>query len=100
MNPPLENLPLENLLGIFLNIQHLIEDAIGYVELIELGERELAAIAEEERDNVGVGIEAGAGLGDIVGYDHVGGFSLELATRVFCDIICFGGEAYENAIEF
>src|SRR5271168_5243787 len=33
-NPPVENVPLENLLGIFLNIQYLVEDAIGYVEFI------------------------------------------------------------------
>src|SRR5271154_2231905 len=34
LNPPVENVPLENLLGLFLNIQYLIEDAIGYIEFI------------------------------------------------------------------
>ncbi len=99
MNPPLENVPLENLLGLFLNIQYLVEDAIGYVEFIELGERELAAVAEKEGDDVGVGVEAGAGLGDVVGDDHVCCFALELAAGVFGDVVCFGGEAYEDAIE-
>src|SRR5579863_2701222 len=99
-NPPLENVPLENLLGLFLNIQYLVEDAIGYVEFIEMGEREFAAIAEEEGDDVGVGIEAGAGLRDVIRDDHGGGFTLQLAARVFCDVICFSGEAYEDAIGF
>jgi hypothetical protein len=86
--------PLENLLGLFLNIQYLVEDAIGYVEFIELGKRKLAAVAEKKGDNVGVGIEAGSGLGHVVGDDHVGGFSLEFTAGVFGDVVCFGGEAY------
>jgi len=92
MNPPHENVPLENLLGLFLNFQYLVEDAIGYVEFIELGERELAAVTEKQGDDVGVGVEACAGLGDVVSDDHVGRFALELAAGVFGEVVCFGGE--------
>jgi hypothetical protein len=47
----------------------LIEDAVGDVELGHFGERNFAAVAQEQSDDVGVDVETGAFLRDVVRND-------------------------------
>src|SRR5262249_10115333 len=68
------------------------ENAVRDFFLGEFGKREIAAVAREERDDVGVELEACAFGGHVVGYDQVGVFGDEFFARVFCDVISFGGE--------
>ncbi len=63
----------------------------------ELWERNLAAVAEEQRDDVGVGVEAGAFLRHVVRDDHVGAFARELGAGVFGEAFGFGGKTDEDA---
>ena len=64
--------------------------------LLSLWERNLTAVAREERDDVGVGVEAGAFLRDVVGDDHVRAFARELAAGVFGEAFGFGGKTDEH----
>ena len=80
--------------------QDFVEDALSDFGFAELGQREVTAIAGEERDDVGVVVEAGAFGGDVIGDDEVCVFRGELFARVVGDLICLGGEAYDEAIAF
>ena len=83
-----------------LDFEDAIEDAVGYFELREFREGKLAAVAEEQGDDVGVGVEAGAFLRHVVGDDHVGALAREFAASVFGEAVCFGGKAYQTRGHF
>jgi len=79
---------------------NFIEDALGDFAFGQLWQGEVAAIAREERDDVGVVVEAGAFGSYVVGYDQVGVFGAEFFAGVFGDVIGFGGESYDQEIAF
>jgi len=60
----------------FLEFEDVVEDAVGYLEFRKLGQRDFAAVAQVERDNVRVTVEASALLGDVVGGDHIRALAL------------------------
>jgi hypothetical protein len=75
-----------------------IENALRDFGFAHARQREIAAVAREERDDVGVAIEAGAFRGDIVGDDKVGVLRSELLSSVFRDVLGFGGKSDYKAI--
>ena len=80
--------------------EHFVENAMGHFGLGKTGEREVAAIARENGDDVGVGIKAGAFGGDIVGNDDVGVFRDEFAAGVFGDVFSFRSEPQDETVTF
>ncbi len=82
----------------FLNFQHLIENAVGHVELVQLGERNFLPVAAVESDDVRVRVEAGAFLRDIIRDNHVRGLALQLTASVFRDCIRLRRETDEDLI--
>ncbi len=57
------------------------------------GERQIAAIAREQGDDVRVNVEPRAFGGDIVGDDQVGVFLRKFFARVLGDLAGFGGKS-------
>ena len=47
-----------------------VEDVVGDCELVHHGKVFAGSVGAEDRDAVGVGAEAAAGLGDVVGDDE------------------------------
>src|SRR6516164_2567390 len=73
---------------------NFVEDATGHLELAHALERQSAAIRENQGDDVGVDVEAGAFLGDVVRHHEVQIFRLELAAGIFYELFRLGGEAH------
>ena len=93
----MEEYPCGNLLARYASEnQDFIEDAVGHFELAELGQRNFAAVAQEQRDDVGVRVEAGAFLRHVVRDDDIRAFAREFGARVFRDVVRFGGESDEE----
>ena len=84
----------------FLNFQHLIEDAIGDVELAHLRQRNLAAIAQIQSDDVRVGVESGAFLRHVIRDNHVRALSRELAASILRHVIGLRGKTDQHSIAF
>src|SRR5580658_2473946 len=80
-----------------LKLDYAVEDAVGDFELGEFRKRKLTAVAQKEGDDVGVGVEAGTFLGDVVGDNHVRPFAREFAAGIVGEAIRFGGEADQHA---
>src|SRR6201997_1982961 len=80
--------------------QDFVEDAVRDFALGHFRERQIAAIAREQGDDVGAHIETRTFSGDIVGDDQVGVFLREFFARILGDIAGFGGKSNDQAISF
>ena len=61
-------------------------------------ERDFAAVAKEQRDDIRVRVEAGAFLRHVVGDDHVRALARELGARIFGDVVGLRGKAHQDAV--
>ena len=77
-----------------------VEDALGDFGLAKLRQRQIAAIAGEQGDDICVVVEAGAFGGDVVGDDKIGVLCDELFAGIFRDVVRFGGEANDDCSTF
>ena len=82
---------------------NLIEDAGGDIELAHFGQLFFAGriiftrVAEKKRDDICIRHETRAGLRDIVRDNKIRALLCQLFTRVFEQIICFGGETDDDS---
>ena len=68
-----------------------IEDGRGHRRL-GLQRQRFVPVAPNQRDDVGVDLESGAGLQHVVGDDEVGALRLELPARASHEVVGLGGE--------
>ncbi len=79
-------------LGTRAQPDNFIENALRDFAFAHARKSKVTAVAREKGDDVGVVVEAGAFRGDVIGYDEVGVLGGQLLSRVFGDMIRFGGE--------
>src|SRR5262249_8725268 len=79
---------------------HFVENAMGDLGFAELRKREVATIAGEDGDDIGVYVEAGAFGGHVVSDNEVGMFVFEFLPGVFRDAVGFSGKTNDQAIAF
>ena len=77
-----------------------VQNAMRDLNLGQLWQRLFAPFSMENRNDIGVVIEARAGSRDVVGHDQIRGLLRQLAPGVFGHLLGFGREADENRSPF
>jgi len=77
-----------------------VEDALGNFALAQLRERQVAAIAREQGDDIRVVVEAGAFRGHVICYDEIGILGGQFFAGVLCDVVGLGGESNDDSVAF
>ena len=85
-------------LFLFPQLQHLIQDRLGQLRLL-LQRAFDRSLAGQEGCDVRIHVEACAGLGDVVGHDHVQVLLVQLAGCVFHQVLGFRSEAHQRLAE-
>jgi hypothetical protein len=80
--------------------QHFVKDTLCDFGLAELRQRQVAAIARKQGDNICVVVEAGAFGGYVVRDDEIGILRCEFFAGVFRDVVRFGRESNNKAVAF
>ena len=97
-DPFLKNSPPANLLGLFLNIQHVIEDSVGHFEFGSAWAARFPGRRGNTKSRCSYRCRSRRLPCHVVGDDHVRVLALELAARILRHGIRLCGEADEHLL--